>query len=59
LGLLPQELYDIAILRQNNPDASLNTLCQLYDGTITRSGINHRLQRIITFANDKREELKK
>lgn len=59
LGLLPQELYDIAILRQNNPDASLSTLCQLYDGTITRSGINHRLQRIITFANDKREELKK
>ncbi len=56
LGLLPPELYDIAILRRDNPDASLSALCKLYNGTITRSGINHRLQRIIAFADDKKQE---
>lgn len=52
LGLLPEELYKVAIIRKNNPDASLNKLCELSEESITRSGMNHRLQRIILFAED-------
>lgn len=58
LGLLPEELYEIAILRKNNPDASLGKLCELCGGSISRSGINHRLQRIINFAKDQKEKIK-
>ncbi len=54
LGLLPEELYEVAMLRRNNPDASLSDLCKLCDGAISRSGMNHRLKRIIEIAEDKK-----
>lgn len=58
LGLLPEELYEVAILRKNNPDASLSDLCSLCNGTISRSGMNHRLKKIIDIAEDKRKDVK-
>ncbi len=54
LGLLPEELYEVAILRKNNPEASLSDLCNLCNGTISRSGMNHRLKKIIDIAEDKK-----
>lgn len=52
LNLLPDELYEVAVLRKDNPDASLSVLCELLGGKISRSGMNHRLQRIIAFADE-------
>lgn len=52
LGLLPEELHTAAILRKNNPDASLSALCGLCGENITRSGMNHRLKRIIETAKE-------
>lgn len=57
IGMLPEELYEVAVLRRENPDASLAKLCELSGNGISRSGINHRLQRIVDFANE--EKLKK
>lgn len=52
LSLLPKELYDVAVLRRDNPEASLTEMCRLLGGGITRSGLNHRIKRIIAAAVD-------
>ncbi len=52
LDLLPEELYEAAMLRLNNPDLSLSALCKLSKTPITRSGLNHRIQKLIELAND-------
>ena len=56
LGLLPEELYEAAMLRKNNPDASLSELCKICDGRISRSGMNHRLKKIIDIAFDEKKK---
>ena len=51
---LPQELLDAALLRKNNPAATLQELCKISPTPITVSGLNHRLNRIIEiYENDK------
>lgn len=45
---LPQELLEAALLRKNNPEASLKELCRIADVPLTVSGLNHRLSKIIT-----------
>ena len=45
---LPQELLDAALLRKNNPNATLKELCGLSETPLTISGLNHRLKRIIS-----------
>lgn len=47
LESLPQELIDAARLRLKYPDASLKELCKNSPNTITVSGLNHRLKKII------------
>lgn len=49
---LPTEILNVAVLRKENPDASLSTLCSLSEEDISRSGINHRLQKLVKIAND-------
>lgn len=50
LKSLPKNLYRVALLRQQNPEASLNELCDEYEQTygeeISKSGIRHRLNKI-------------
>lgn len=50
LKTLPENLYKVAILRQSNPEASLNELCEMYENAykeeISKSGIRHRLNKI-------------
>ncbi len=58
LGLLPEELFEVAMLRRDNPDASLSDLCKLCNGTISRSGMNHRLKKIIDIADELRQKFK-
>ncbi len=49
---LPQELIDVAKLRKNNPEATLKELCKLSAESISLSGLNHRLKKIIEIYND-------
>lgn len=47
---LPEDLREIAQLRLDNPELSLRELGGLLSQPISRSGVNHRLQRICEFA---------
>ncbi len=49
---LPDELRQAAELRMDNPYAPLSELCRLSPTSITRSGLNHRLQKIIAMAEE-------
>lgn len=52
LSFLPDVLQKIAKLRVENREASLNELGKLLDEPISRSGINHRLNRIVQIADN-------
>lgn len=47
---LPEELREIARLRLENPDISLRELGTMLKTPISRSGVNHRLTRLIALA---------
>ena len=47
---LPDNLREIARLRIENPEASLRDLGLLMDEPLSRSGVNHRLARIVSYA---------
>ena len=50
LSSLPAELEELARLRLEHPEYSLRELGEALDPPLTRSGINHRLRRIMEFA---------
>ncbi len=52
---LPDYLKEIAILRLENPDASLKTLGEMLENPIGKSGVNHRLQKIHEIAEELKE----
>lgn len=56
---LPQQLYDVAIMRRDNPEASLNELCAIYEKQtqqqISKSGMRHRLNKIREIADRYRQ----
>ena len=43
---LPDNLKEVAQIRLENPELSLNELVQAMGNQISKSGINHRLKRI-------------
>ncbi len=47
---LPENLEILAELRYENPDLSLSELAQMCNPSLSRSGVNHRLKRIIDIA---------
>ena len=47
LGALPEDLREIALLRWENPELSLRELGDMLSSPLSRSGVNHRLQRIV------------
>ncbi len=51
ISALPENLQQIARLRLENPDMSLRELGAAMEPPLSRSGINHRLQRILEFAD--------
>lgn len=53
---LADELLEIAELRLNNPDMSLRDLGKLADPVISRSGANHRFERIAKLADELRNK---
>ncbi|MBO5102505.1 MAG: DNA-binding protein WhiA [Clostridia bacterium] len=56
LGLenLPDNLYELCMLRLANPEETLDNLAKLMNPPLTKSGVNHRLRKIVKIA----EELK-
>lgn len=51
LSALPEELQALARLRLDNPDMSLRELGAAMHPPLTRSGVNHRLQKLLAFAD--------
>ena len=49
LAALPEELQYTARLRLNNPDITLSELSELHIPPITKSGLHHRLEKIMAF----------
>ena len=49
---LSDELKFAAELRRKNPEATLKELVELSGNTITKSGLNHRLNRLVTIAKN-------
>ena len=56
LGALPEELQAAAALRLAHPEASLEELRRLSDPPVSRSGLNHRLQKLTRLASELTEE---
>ena len=48
---LPDELREAAYLRRSNPDMSLEQLRALMNSPISKSGLNHRLAKLISIAD--------
>ena len=54
IGYLPDKLQEIAMLRVEHPDASLQELGQMLESPLGKSGVNHRLRKICQIADDLR-----
>ncbi len=52
LDFLPDDLKQLALLRLENPDMSLRSLGDSLSPKISRSGVNHRIKRILDIAAD-------
>ncbi len=52
LLVLPEELRNVAQLRLDNPEASLSQLCELSEEKLSRSGMKHRLDKIMSLYED-------
>lgn len=53
LSSLPDKLYSMAVFRLENPDMSLKELGdQIPGGPISKSGVNHRLRKLIKISED-------
>ena len=52
LESLSSELRDVAVMRLENPDMSLRDIGKNLNPPISRSGVNHRLQKLMELAED-------
>lgn len=50
LSSLPEDLRELALLRWQNPEMSLRELGQNLNPPLSRSGVHHRLQRLVELA---------
>ena len=56
LSSLSESLKEIALLRKNNPEASLSELVEMLGGKITRAGLSDRLNKLIKLSKTLGEE---
>ena len=54
-SMLDPELQQVAAAREDNPDASLSELGALFSPPMTRSAVNHRLQKIVAFSEQDKD----
>ena len=52
LDALPEALRTSAMIRYRNPDATLDELVAIHEPPISKSGLNHRLAKLIEAAED-------
>ena len=52
LDSLPEPLRETALLRYRNPDATLDELKELHHPAISKSGLSHRLQKLLDAAEE-------
>ena len=52
LDSLPDGLRQMAEIRLENPDSSLGELSEMLETPISRSGVNHRLSRLVKIAQE-------
>ena len=52
LDALPDDLRELAQVRLDNPEMSLRELGAALSEPISRSGVNHRLNRLLEMAQD-------
>lgn len=52
LSYLTDELRELALIRLENPELSLRELGQMLSTPLSRSGVNHRLKKIIQMSED-------
>jgi hypothetical protein len=46
---LPRDLSELALLRIANPEASLADLAKLSDPPVSKSGINHKMRKLMAY----------
>jgi len=56
LETLSDNLYELCMLRLANPEENLDNLAKLMDPPLTKSGVNHRLRKIVKIADNLREK---
>ena len=56
LETLPDNLYELCMLRLANPEETLENLAKLMNPPLTKSGVNHRLRKIVKIAEDLKEK---
>ena len=49
---LPDKLKQTAALREENPEANMAELAELFDPPLTKSALNHRLRKLCELANE-------
>ena len=54
---IDESVVRTAMLRLENPEATLSELVELHDEKVSKSGINHRLKKISEIAGKLREEV--
>jgi len=53
---LPEPLREVALVRRENPEVSLRELAGMLEMPLSRSGVNHRLQKIVAVAKEMQGE---
>lgn len=53
LERLPEKYCQTAVLREDNPEATLAELAEMFDPPITKSALNHRLRKLVELAGEK------
>lgn len=51
--LMSKDLQQTALFRLNNPECSLTEIAAMHEPPLTKSGVNHRMAKIVEFANRK------
>ena len=59
LKSLPKALQEIAVARLNAPDLTLEQLGQTLNPPLSKSGVNHRMRRLMEYAADPKEASQK
>ncbi|MBU6145982.1 MAG: DNA-binding protein WhiA [Paenibacillaceae bacterium] len=57
LDALPGKLRDVARLRLAHPEENYQELCEMMNGTISKSGMSHRLRKLDALADDVRARM--